>query len=134
MSSLGIFFVTVAVCLVVAIAIAWIASSVEQKKIAAMPEAEREEYLRQKRLESARQSAAATDALYGRVNTMMVCPHCQSKGSVRTKTVKQKKGVSGGKATAAVLTGGVSLLATGLSRKENLTEARCGNCHSVWHF
>jgi len=37
------------------------------------------------------------------------------------KSVKAKQGISGGKATGAILTGGVSLLATGLSRKANLT-------------
>ncbi len=52
----------------------------------------------------------------GELNRAMVCPHCQTRGSVYTKAVTQKKGVSGGKATAALLTGGVSLLATGLSR------------------
>lgn len=67
-------------------------------------------------------------------NSAMVCPHCQSRGTVRTRKVKQKKGISGGKATAAVLTQGMSLLATGLSRKENVTEARCRNCGSVWYF
>lgn len=64
----------------------------------------------------------------------MVCPHCQAKGTVATKHVKQKKGVSGGKATAAVLTGGFSMLATGLSRKEKVTEAHCSNCGSTWYF
>lgn len=71
---------------------------------------------------------------YGHSNPMMVCPHCQTKGSIRTKAVKQKKGVSGGKATAAVLTGGVSLLATGLSRKEQATQAFCGNCGNTWFY
>ncbi|MDY0088578.1 MAG: hypothetical protein RBS78_08545 [Coriobacteriia bacterium] len=64
----------------------------------------------------------------------MICPHCQSKGTVTTKEVKRKKGVSGGKATAAVLTGGWSILATGLSRKESMTEAHCRKCGSTWHF
>ena len=64
----------------------------------------------------------------------MVCPHCQTRGKVTTKKVKAKRGVSGGKATAAVLTVGVSILATGLSRKEKLTEAKCGSCGAVWHF
>ncbi len=53
---------------------------------------------------------------------------------MRCKAVKNKKGISGGKATGAILTGGVSLLATGLSRKEAATAATCGNCKSGWHF
>lgn len=52
----------------------------------------------------------------------------------RRKRVVNNKGVSGGKATGAILTGGVSLLATGLSRKEAQTQARCGHCTSSWAF
>jgi hypothetical protein len=64
----------------------------------------------------------------------IVCPHCQTKGQVRTQVVKQKKGISGGKATAAVMTAGLSTFATGLSRKEEVTEAHCNACGSTWHF
>jgi hypothetical protein len=67
-------------------------------------------------------------------NPQLVCPHCQTKGKVSTKRVMVKVGVSGGKATAAVLTAGLSLLVAGLSRKREVTEARCGNCKSVWQF
>ena len=64
----------------------------------------------------------------------IVCPHCTMPGHTTVRTVKVKKGVSGGKATAALLTGGTSLLATGLSRKESETEAMCSNCGTTWHF
>jgi hypothetical protein len=64
----------------------------------------------------------------------MVCPHCQTRGRVTTQSIRQKKGISGGKATGAVLTGGVSILATGLSRKESATKAACGSCHASWVF
>jgi hypothetical protein len=50
------------------------------------------------------------------------------------KSVKAKQGISGGKATGAILTGGVPLLATGLSRKANLTRAHCGACQTTWHI
>jgi hypothetical protein len=73
-------------------------------------------------------------AVHGPRNRQMVCPHCQHKGEVHTKPVTAKKGVSGAKATGALLTAGVSLLATGLSRKENLTEAHCANCSATWRF
>jgi Flp pilus assembly protein TadB len=63
-----------------------------------------------------------------------ICPHCQSKGTVTTRYVQVKKGVSGGKLTAAFLTLGLSLFAVGLSRRETPTEARCSKCGSVWHF
>lgn len=64
----------------------------------------------------------------------MVCPHCNQRGTVRTKSIKMKKGISGAKAMGGLMTGGVSLLATGLSRKEKLTEARCKYCKQKWVF
>ncbi len=74
------------------------------------------------------------DFVYGLRHAEMICPHCQTKGQVFTKSVKRKKGVSGGKAVGAILTGGLSILATGLSRKEGLTQAHCKNCQATWDF
>jgi hypothetical protein len=68
------------------------------------------------------------------LNPAMVCPHCQTAGKVRTRTVKVKGGISGGKATGAILTAGISLLGTGLSKKTKVTEATCGNCRMTWHI
>ena len=72
--------------------------------------------------------------IWGEVNPHMICPHCQTKGSVQTKFVLRKMGISGAKATGALLTGGFSLLFTGLSREEEFTQAHCLTCDSVWHF
>ena len=74
------------------------------------------------------------DVQWGTVRPAMICPHCQTKGQVHTKSVKRKKGISGGKVMGGLLTGGISLLATGLSRKEKLTQAHCSNCNSTWYF
>jgi len=63
-----------------------------------------------------------------------ICPHCQEKGCVYTSQANRKRGISGAKATGAILTGGISILATGLSRKEHLTQAHCVNCDSTWDF
>ncbi|MFH1351022.1 MAG: hypothetical protein ABII26_08785, partial [Pseudomonadota bacterium] len=63
--------------------------------------------------------------IYSDRNDKIVRPHCQTKGHTHTKQVTQKKGISGVKATGAVITGGISVLATGLSRKEKLTQAHC---------
>jgi hypothetical protein len=71
---------------------------------------------------------------FGSANKKLVCPHCQTKGQVTTKTVFLKTGLSGGKAVAGLITGGFSLLAVGLSRKQKATEAKCGCCKSKWHF
>jgi len=87
------------------------------------------------RAEQARR--AARDRMqeqWGYLKPAMICPHCQTKGDVRTKAVTRKKGISGAKATGALLTGGVSMLATGLSRKEGLTQAHCDHCNSTWDF
>ena len=99
----------------------------QRKRIDAMSPDERQRYF-------AAQQEARTSQVHGPVNPAMICPHCNARGKVRTKPVDRKKGISGGKATAAVLTGGVSMLATGLSRKEHLTQARCDNCRNTWDF
>lgn len=70
----------------------------------------------------------------GPVNPQIICPHCGVKGQVRTKLTKQKKGISGGKAAGAIMTAGLSMLATGLARKEQVTQAKCENCGSIWFF
>ena len=118
---------TVLIFIVAIVAIAIVMAVAERNKIAAMPPEERAAYLASKH-------DARENMLHGPLNPAMICPHCQTRGHVRTKTVDRKKGISGGKATAAVVTGGVSMLATGLSRKEHLTRARCGNCLNAWDF
>jgi len=65
-------------------------------------------------------------------DAQLVCPHCQVRGKVETEGKTVKVGISGGKATAALLTGGVSLLGTGLAQKEEKTQAHCNNCNSRW--
>jgi transcription elongation factor Elf1 len=62
----------------------------------------------------------------------IVCPHCSAAGKVATKQVRVKRGISGGKVTGAVLTGGISVLGTGLSRKQHATAMSCGNCGMAW--
>lgn len=70
----------------------------------------------------------------GRVNEKILCPHCGVRGTVHTQKDSRKVGVSGGKATGALLTAGLSLFVTGLSRKEKFTAAYCGNCEAEWSF
>lgn len=69
---------------------------------------------------------------WGVKKNQVICPHCQKKGDVFYKKTDRKKGISGGKATAAILTLGWSMLATGLSRKENHIQAHCINCNTTW--
>jgi ABC-type nickel/cobalt efflux system permease component RcnA len=103
----------------------------EQEETADMSPEEKAQYHEKKRAEKQK---ADKIAAFGHTSPAMICPHCQTKGQVRTKKISQKKGVSGAKATGAILTGGVSLLATGLSRKEDATQAHCDNCNSTWYF
>lgn len=67
------------------------------------------------------------------INKHINCQHCGTTGYVDSKQVKMKQGISGGKATAAVFTAGISMLGTGLSRKQAVTEMRCTKCKTVWH-
>ena len=78
--------------------------------------------------------ALEKEQLKSLVNPEIMCPHCQTKGQVITMDLETKKGISGGKVTGAILTGGWSILATGLSRKEQNTHARCLNCNVKWTF
>ena len=64
----------------------------------------------------------------------VVCPMCQVKGQVSVSQLQRKRGISGGKAVGALLTGGLSLFAVGLSRKELISHAYCNNCKSEWDF
>jgi Protein of unknown function (DUF2510) len=77
---------------------------------------------------------AALESTFGQINAKVECPQCHNTGAVAVTSVWQKVGVSGGKATGAVLTGGVSLVATGLSRKQKVSQAHCGDCGSDWTF
>ena len=52
--------------------------------------------------------------------------------SVKVSSAVRKRGISGGKATGAVMTGGLSMLATGLSRKERVNALHCDNCGMTW--
>jgi hypothetical protein len=72
--------------------------------------------------------------IYGVVKPSIICPQCHKKGVVHTNPFDKKNGISGAKATGAILTGGISLLFTGLSRTENVTQAHCNNCNTDWMF
>jgi hypothetical protein len=60
------------------------------------------------------------------------CPHCGMIGHVTVTEVDRKQGLSGGKATAGLLTGGASLFAVGLSRKQKIRHLSCSNCSMEW--
>ncbi len=65
-------------------------------------------------------------------NTELVCPYCQRRGDVFIQYLRLKNGISGGKVLGGLLTGGVSLLATGISRKDVFKQFHCDNCDQYW--
>jgi hypothetical protein len=128
------FWTLVGVAFVVFVVFSIVVAAAEKKKVAAMSPSEKKTYVATKKAKEAKRQGALLTQQHGQINPSLVCPHCQEKGNIRTQPVKRKKGISGGKAAAAILTGGVSMLATGLSRKERSTAAYCGNCESEWDF
>lgn len=65
--------------------------------------------------------------------TEIECPYCHRHG-VRRQVARGRArgGISGGKATMALLTGGVSLLATGLTSHHGVTRLHCEHCGMKW--
>ena len=121
---------TVVLWILVSIVGAFIALVISIKR---NPEIEKIAQERRERKQIASEALKVLET-YGPISPQYICPHCQEKGYVHTIPVKRKKGVSGAKVTGALLTMGISVLATGLSRKEGLTQAHCGNCNSTWDF
>lgn len=78
-------------------------------------------------------AAQAWAEMFGAPNSKVDCPHCGAQGQVRVTDVKRKQGISGGKTTAALMTGGASMVATGLSRKEPAKKLACRSCRMEWH-
>ena len=62
----------------------------------------------------------------------IICPYCKTSGKVYMATVEKKSGIHGGKATAGIITGGLSLFFTGLSAKQKVNEYKCRNCNAKW--
>jgi len=71
-------------------------------------------------------------ARYGIVNSKLKCKYCEEVGSVHYRRVYKKTGFSTGKAVAGLITGGTSILATGLAKKEGVAKFYCGNCEMSW--
>jgi hypothetical protein len=93
---------------------------------------------REKELKKQRQKeqmeARRTIWIKGNLNPQMICPHCQTEGSVRARKIHVKKGISGAKVTGEIFRLGLSLHGMGLSTGERVTRATCDNCKSVWHI
>lgn len=71
---------------------------------------------------------------YGNQNSQMICPHCQQKGWIRTKTDITSSSSDGKKVAGALITGGLSLLVTGAPENKSRTQAHCLNCKQTWYY
>ena len=120
--------------IVIIIVTGFVSKQNRRERIALMTPEEKQKHLEEKNFRLAETNQRKLEIEYGAIYTAMICPHCQIKGKVYAKPIKLKKGVSGAKATGAILTGGLSILAVGLSRKEANTQAHCDNCNSTWIF
>lgn len=98
------------------------------------PQTDEERWAESYRQQAAERRAVIASGAASTGDAAILCPHCQRRGSVTTKQVKRKKGLSGGKVLGALFTNGASLLATGLSRRESMTHATCSACKSQWDF
>lgn len=68
-----------------------------------------------------------------RQQEQIVCQHCQIRGQVTARQVKRAKRISGTRLVGGMLTGGGSLLATGVTKKHPwVTEMHCRNCGMRW--
>lgn len=64
---------------------------------------------------------------------VVLCPFCRTNPpNVTSKVVTVKGRISPGKLSGALLTGGTSLLATGLAHKENRRVYTCLHCEKRW--
>lgn len=111
-----------------------IVAFIEIQKRSNMTPEELAKYKEEQRKALENSSFVKIESQWGPINAALICPHCQTKGSVHAMPVKRKKGVSGAKVTGALFTVGASLFVTGLSRKEGMTQAHCDNCNSTWDF
>jgi uncharacterized membrane protein YhaH (DUF805 family) len=69
------------------------------------------------------------DAERLRAMAAIICPFCQTKGTV---TTKNKQDTSGLKMTGAFFTFGLSTMVTGLNKHQTRIEARCSQCKTTW--
>lgn len=64
---------------------------------------------------------------------LIICKSCGLRGNCTAKRVQRKNGIDGTKASAAVLTGGTSILFTGLSERHDSTQIKCRACRAVYY-
>lgn len=107
----------------------------EELLVANMSPAERRNYLRKKKkaedarqaVEQARHKERAVESnarAYGTLNEALFCPHCQTKGHVRTKRSTSITTTSGGVVD--------SIIAGSKKTRREVTAFHCDNCSTDW--
>lgn len=102
-----------------------LSDSAEKRSLEMMSESQRASYLKVKASEREtfnriRESAMARDR-YGLVNENLICPHCQTKGQVRTKSVEE-----------ITKTKVVPIIGNNIKSRRGVTQAHCDNCKITW--
>ena len=105
----------------------------EQDKINNMNPEEREKYKLSKKQEAEelqrrnKQEAheKALQNAFGCTNPQLICPHCQTKGTVRAKGAERLLSTTG-------KIGGILKTNTKSTTKQYVTQHHCDNCGSTW--
>lgn len=94
------------------------------KEFLAMTPEQKDERKKQLDEQAKRQAEYTRSGLLGSLNQHMVCPHCQTKGSVRCKPVTQQN---------VSKTGGIIKIKT-VHAKVASTQLNCDICNATWHI
>ena len=76
---------------------------------------------------------AAADAAHAAGDAHLICPHCQTKGTVTTALIESEGGLAG-RNIDGIYFPVATMLETGQPASTILTQAHCGTCQSVWKF
>ena len=81
-------------------------------------------YLHHKKIESM-PPEEKSNYLFGKINEDLVCPHCQTRGTVRTKGVMRTE-------TSEGKIGGILTTKTTNTTSHFATQRHCDKCNSTW--
>lgn len=94
------------------------ANTAEQQKLDAMTSEARERY---KEIMAKHREESHKIYLYGGINDALVCPHCQTKGKVRSQYGEE---VSKTKV--------IPVIGNNIKTRRSVTKMHCDNCHTDW--
>jgi hypothetical protein len=97
----------------------------EQKKLAMMTPEVKRSYLKQIEIDRQRYEEERKkqdhEFLYGKINPVMICPHCQTKGKVRTTRREKQSELS-------------SIVISLKKHSVTVTQVHCDNCNNTWNI